>query len=260
MAVGEVGDGRSYNTVGVGVPLVTRLTNVSDAVDRKGLQERACTYVAVNTHCALRHVHCSLACAVQRTRVPWIRGLGLYRTTGEDPMLLDDAIGAPADGHVHARSRFRSVRHPDRFAVYAVHEPGERFVEAPGDHTLVVVREFRRVPLHASALGLVLFAARLGREAQVVATLAHFAERALSLYQPPYLLLARSLEQPGITMLLTGVQATSLLETGGATAFSVDQILPELTPLLAADPELYAYSPELEPESIFSSAVSPYAV
>lgn len=146
--------------------------------------------------------------------------------------------------------------------MYVVHEPGARGADEPGDHTLVVVREFRRVPLHASALGLVLFAARLGREAQVVAALAHFAERALSLYQPPYLLLARSLEQPGITMLLTGVQASALLESGGATVFSVDHLLPELTPLLAAEPEYYAYSPEREPESrsLFSSAVSPYAV
>ncbi len=164
------------------------------------------------------------------------------------------------EGLVHARSRFQSVRHPDRFAVYAVHEPGESVVETPGDHTLVVVREFRRVPLHASALGLVIFAARLGREAQMVATLAHYAERALSHYQPPYLLLARSLEQPGITMLLTGVQATALLDTGGATPFSVDHVLPELEPLLTADPEYYAYAPDTAPESLFSSVVSRHAV
>jgi len=173
--------------------------------------------------------------------------------------MLDDLIDAPFDGHVHARSRFRSVRHPERFAVYSVHEPGEALVETPGDHTLVVVREFRRVPLHASALGLVLFAARAGREAQVVATLAHFAERALSLYQPPYLLLARSLEQPGITALLAGVQTSSILDSAGPTAFSVEQLLPEVTPLLAGDPEWYAYSPDPARESVVS-AVSPYAV
>ena len=168
---------------------------------------------------------------------------------------FDDAELA-LDGHVHARSRFRSVRHPDRYAVYSLHEPGEAAAEltTPGDHTLVAVREFRRVPLQASALGLVLFASRAGREAQVVATLAHYAERALSLYQPPYLLLARSLEQPGITVLLAGVQATSLLETSGATAFSVDHMLPELTPLLVTEPEWYAYSPDAEaPEALFST-------
>jgi hypothetical protein len=123
-----------------------------------------------------------------------------------------------------------------------------------------VVREFRRVPLRASALGLVIFAARLGREAQVVAALAHFAERAVSHYQPPYLLLARSREQPGIIALLTGIQASSMLETGIGTPFSVDPLLPEVTPLLVAEPELYAYSPEIETESMFASAVSPYAV
>lgn len=201
--------------------------------------------------------------AVQnRTRVPWIRGLRLYRTTGDDSTLapsLYDLEDTPLD-HVHARSVFRSVRHPDRYAVYFVHEPGETMPQTPGDHTLVVVREFRRVPLHASALGLVIFAARLAREAQVVATLAHFAERALSLYQPPYLLLARSLEQPGIIGLLTGVQATSMLDTGAPTPFSVDHLLPELMPHLAADPELYAYFPRARTESVFAPVVSPYAV
>ena len=183
----------------------------------------------------------------------------LYRTTGDGalPPSLHELDDAPLD-NVHARSVFRSVRHPDRYAVYFVQDPGETIFKTPGDHTLVVVREFRRVPLHASALGLMVFAARLGREAQVVATLAHFAERALSHYQPPYLLLARSLEQPGIIGLLTGVQASSMLESGMATPFSVDRLLPEVTPLLAADPELYAYSPDLRPEAVVS--VSRHAV
>lgn len=176
------------------------------------------------------------------------------------PLALDEADASFAS-HVQARSRFRSVHHPDRYAEYTLRQPNDPALEpfAPGDHTLAVVREFRRVPLHASALGLVLFASRLGREAPVVAALAHFAERALSLYQPPYLLLARSLEQPGITLLLTGVQQTALLESGGATSFSVDPLLPELEPLLAVEPEYYGYSPELEPEAVVST-VSPYAV
>lgn len=186
---------------------------------------------------------------MQRTRSAWVRGLRLYRAANDDgafPSIFDDQS---FDTHVHARSRFRSAPHPDRYAEYTLREPGVSESPAPGDHTLVVVREFRRVPLHASALGLVLFAARLGGEAAVVATLAHFAERALSLYQPPYLLLARSLEQPGITMLLTGVQASAALEVGAATAFSVDPLLPELEPYLAADPEWYDYAPDLEPDS-----------
>jgi hypothetical protein len=177
------------------------------------------------------------------------------------PPSFDEAADWAADAHVHARSRFRSVAHPERFAVYSLHEPGDAGMEPAmgGDHTLAVVREFRRVPLQASALGLVLFAAKAGREAAVVATLAHFAERALSHYQPPYLLVARSLEQPGITILLAGVQATSLLESSASSAFSVDPLLPELTPFLVTEPEWYAYTPDPEPQSLFST-VSPYAV
>ena len=162
---------------------------------------------------------------------------------------------------MHARSRFRSVRHPERFAIYSVREPEHGLDDppGPGDHRLVVVREFRRVPLQASTLGLLLFAACAGREAQVVATLAHYAERALSLYQPPYLLLARSLEQPGITVLLAGVQTDVMLESAGSDAFGVEQLLPELTPLLAAPPEWYAYEPDPAPASLFS-VISPHAV
>jgi hypothetical protein len=171
---------------------------------------------------------------------------------------MDDPV---LDGHVHARSRFRSVNHPERFAVYSVHERGETFggPVAPGDHTLVTVREFRRVPLRASALGLLLFAARAGREAQVVATLAHFAERALSVFQPQYLLLARSMEQPGITVLLAGVQSSALLDSCGASVFSVATLLPELESALVVEPESYAYAPELEPRSVVP-LISPHAV
>ena len=174
---------------------------------------------------------------------------------------FDDMTDLMLDGHVHARSRFRSVTHPDRFAVYSVHERGEAFAGhvTPGDHTLVTVREFRRVPLRASALGLLLFAARAGREAQVVAALAHFAERALSVFQPPYLLLARSLEQPGITVLLAGVQSDSMLESHGASVFSVNSLLPELEPLLVVEPEWYEYAPDAVPESLVP-LVSPHAV
>ena len=174
---------------------------------------------------------------------------------------FDDMVDPMLEGAVHARSRFRSVTHPDRFAVYSVHERGDAFCGpvTPGDHTLVTVREFRRVPLRASSLGLVLFAARAGREAQVVAALAHFAERALSVFQPPYLLLARSLEQPGITVLLAGVQSSSVLDSCGASVFSVNDLLPELESLLVVEPEWYEYAPDPAPESLIPP-VSPYAV
>ena len=195
---------------------------------------------------ALRHVSCSLALVVRTTQSAWIRGLRLSRSVGaaEAPP-SDEDVATLTLGQVHARSRFRSVRHPDRFAMYSLHESGPVDIQGPGDHRLVVVREFRRVPLRTTALGLVVFVARAGREAQLVAALAPFAERALSVYQPPYLLLARSLEQPGITVMLAGVQMGTMMESAAATPFSVDGLLPEITPLLAADPEWYAYSPAL---------------
>jgi hypothetical protein len=197
---------------------------------------------------------------VQYMRTAWIRGLRLYRQIDQpnaDESVFDDDM---LDTHVHARSRFRSVAHPERIALYSVHDPAHiGDMTGPGDHTLVSVREFRRVPLQASTLGLVLFAARAGAEAQVLAMLAHYAERALSAYQPSYLLLARSLEAPGIVALITGVQAPAALESSAVTAFSLDPLLPELMPLLAAEPELYAYDPEPQAEPLVA-AVSPYAV
>jgi hypothetical protein len=223
------------------------------------LKERRHAYVAVIT-CAERAGRAARlllrGCAVPHTRSSWIRGLRLYRTTA-GAARPDDGAG----GGVQARSRFRSIHHPDRHAEYTLRTPGEAVREriGRGDHTLAVVREFRRVPLRASALGLALFAARLGREARVVAALAHFAERALSLYQPPYLLLARSIEQPGICTLLTGVQHSALLDFPTATSFSLDDVLAELTPLLASEPEWYAYAPDPASEAL-TEAVSRYAV
>ena len=224
------------------------------------MQERARAYVGVIARPARARLAARelLFCpsAVRTTR-SCIRGLRLSRITDaahEPPS--DDDVATLTLGQVHARSRFRSVRHPERFAMYSLHESGPADIQGPGDHRLVVVREFRRVPLRTSALGLVVFAARAGREAAVVAALAHFAERAVSLYQPPYLLLARSLEQPGITVLLTAVRVETMLEGGGATPFSVDGLLPEIAPLLAVEPEWYAYSPSLASDSLVPS-VSP---
>src|SRR5437763_16938929 len=82
---------------------------------------------------------------MRRTRSVWIRGLRLYRLATQHAALIasvDDMLGA-IDGHVHALSRFRSVRHPERFAVYSMHEPDDGLGEptGPGDHRLDVVRE-----------------------------------------------------------------------------------------------------------------------
>jgi hypothetical protein len=194
-----------------------------------------------------------------------MRGLRLYQPSR--PGQRD--VGAfiePADGlldpRVHARSRFQSVAEPGRYAVYTVHDteawsPAD--ARAPGEHTLVVVREFRRVPLHASALALLLLTARAGSAAPVVAALAQFVERAVSTYQPAYLLLAHSLETPRLSLLMLGVHECAALQAAGSSAFSVDTLLPELSPLLTTPPEWFSYCPEPEAETV-TTLVSPYAV
>ena len=91
-----------------------------------------------------------------------MRGLRLYSTAlGKPSRIYDerDENDDLLDARVHARSRFQSVDDPDRFALYAVHDLGAPPPLEPfgGDHhTLRVVREFRRVPLDASALALTL--------------------------------------------------------------------------------------------------------
>jgi hypothetical protein len=193
-----------------------------------------------------------------------MRGLRLYpslaaRAEGASFESSDDLM----DDRVHARSRFRSLGDPQRFALYTVHDADAWSPPTPardrGDHTLIVVREFRRVPLHASALALLLFSARPGYAAPVLAALAHFVERAVSMYQPAYLLLAHSLEQPRLSALMLGVHECTALQAARATTFSVDSLLPEVEPLLLSRPEWYAYCPEAEAETV-TSLVSPYAV
>ena len=168
------------------------------------------------------------------------------------------------DARVHARSRFRSQDDPTRYAVYTVHDAEAwtpaAAVNEPGGHTLIVVREFRRVPLHASALAMLLLTARPGHSAPVLAALAHFVERAVSVYQPAYLLLAHSLEQPRISTLMLGVHECSALAAASPSAFSVEALLPELEPLLMVRPEWFGYCPEPELEAVATRLVSPYAV
>jgi hypothetical protein len=203
---------------------------------------------------------------VSRHRPTWTRGLRLYDVfaLGSPAVPPAPITGDPVADRVHARSRFRSVRAPGRFALYSLHDgagnPGDDREPVggltPGDHTLVVVREFRRVPLHASALALLLLTAHWRHAPQVVAALAHEVERAVSLYQPSYLLLARSLEEPRLTALLTGVHECDALQAAKASAFSLDTLMPELDPMLEVEPEWYAYCPESALEALVS-AVSP---
>src|SRR5688572_9085569 len=93
------------------------------------------------------------------SRSSWLRVLRLYDIDAAPPIaaLLDD----PAlDARVHACSRFRSVLEPDRRALYSVHDAdrgallplGPPLGGGGGEHTLMAVREFRRVPLDASSL------------------------------------------------------------------------------------------------------------
>src|SRR5947208_5939850 len=181
-----------------------------------------------------------------RTRPVWMRGLRTFRAMASaSPVNALDGADDLFDARVHARSRFRSQDDPTRFAVYTVHD-AEAWapptpVSEPGDHTLIVVREFRRVPLHASALAMLLLTARPGYAAPVLASLAHFVERAVSMYQPAYLLLAHSLEQPRISTLVLGVHECSALAAASPAAFSVGALLPELGPRLMLRPVSYRY-------------------
>jgi hypothetical protein len=215
---------------------------------------------------------------MQRGRPVYRRELRLYHADTSGVLTVPSAIPSlaacsddatptmEAEG-LHARSRFRSVLDPARYAMYSVREAeaeDARPVLSPveawiGEHHLSVVREFRRVPLQASALGLALFTAQLARAAAVVAALASFGEEAVSLYQPSYLLLAHSRKVPWISVMLMGVQEEAALLAASPTAFSLDRLLPELRPMLAVDPEWYCYDPEREPTDL-STAVSPNAV
>ena len=204
-----------------------------------------------------------------RSRSSWLRVLRLYEAAdalpageaaADEPLSLQDA-------RIHARSRFRSVGDPGRFALYSVHNGDSApllalaapAAESEGEHTLVAVREFRRVPLAASSLALTVFTARPGRAVQVVAAIAHFVERAVDLYQPGYLLLAHSLEEPRTCLLLMAVHDSSALGAAATAAFSLDTLLAEVMPLLSRAPETYEYCPEEATEPVIG-AVSPYAV
>jgi len=55
------------------------------------------------------------------------------------------------------------------------------------------------------------------------------------------------------------VHDSTALGAGATAAFSLDGLLPELTPLLSRLPETYEYCPEPATEPMLG-AVSPYAV
>jgi hypothetical protein len=197
-----------------------------------------------------------------RPRAGWVRLLHFYELDDDaaDPTA---ALGedTTVDLEVFARSRFRSLLDRSRFARYSVHNADGLSGRAFGldEHTLVAVREFRRVPLDASSLGLTVFTARPGRAAVVVAALAAFVERAVDIHQPGYLLLAHSFENPRVSLLLTAVHDALALGAAASSAFNLDALLAELDPLLVGPPECFAYHPDAEIASL-TGAVSPYAV
>jgi hypothetical protein len=194
----------------------------------------------------------------------WLRSLRLYRDDLADSLDLStlDPLEEDEECDVHARSLFRSARDPDRLALYSVRDARTFAGRATGgaQHTLIVVREFRRVPLHASALALTIWTARPACGARLAAVLAHFVEHAVSLYQPAYVLLAHSLEQPRLSALLMAVHECAALQAASPAAFSFESLLPEVGPLLVDDPEWYSYCRDPEPATAPAALVSPYAV
>ena len=215
----------------------------------------------------MRHGGCSPGCLVLHSQSLFTRGLKFLEPTAG----FADAASLPAGGgpahdivHAHARSAFRSLANPRRFALYSLAEtpPTDAVVVRldAHDHTLMVVREFRRVPLYASALSLTLFTARPGRASEAVATVAHFVERAVSVWEPSYVMLAQSLEQPRLSVLLTGVHQSRALAGARRGAFSLDALLSELSPMLADAPEIFEYCREERAAQADEALVSPHAV
>ena len=212
------------------------------------------------------------SCGIQVAPLPsvfhhrraWVRGLRLYEAQSDVSNDRDWVARDEIEG-VHARSRFRSLSDPERFALYSMQgvEPSPSAgagSAAQGHHTLMVVREFRRVPFAASTLALTLFTARPGFAAPSVAALADFTVRAVSLYQPVYVLLAHSLESPGLIVLLTGLQDCAALQAANASAFSIERLLPELSPMLVDEPEVFVYCPDRAESDEVAAVVSRHAV
>ena len=160
--------------------------------------------------------------------------------TGLDPL--------PEPGP-QVQTRLQSTSGPECFALYSVRDgsgPG-RGAKPPwlavANHTLVAVREFRRVPLDASALALLLFTARTSAAVRVIARLAH------------------SLEQPQTSVVLAAVHEGRALQWARPSPLSLDSVLPEVRPWLDAEPERYVYCPEsVESPAVTPPLLSPFAV
>lgn len=210
----------------------------------------------------MRHACCSPVSLVFHARSLFIRGLTIQDLAGR--VISDEGDTGYERPPVHARSRFRSLDNPHRVALYSVSAPpaaDTRLVRlGSDDHSLMAIREFRRVPLYASALSLTLFTARPGHAAEAVAAIAHFVASAVRVWDPAYLMLAQSLEQPRMSVLITGVDQGRALAGAAAGSFSLRGLLPELAPMLEDAPEVFAYCREEPAEDELESLVSPHAV
>src|SRR5262249_18896313 len=127
---------------------------------------------------------------VLRSRSGWGRALQLYAVGGGGAHPPAALVASPLGRCVRPRSPFPRTGDRSRFAVYSVHNASEitRSAARAGEHLLVAVREFRRVPLDASSLVLTVFTAWPASAVQVVAALAEFVERAVVAHQPGYAL------------------------------------------------------------------------
>jgi hypothetical protein len=199
---------------------------------------------------------------VFHARSLFTRGLTIWDLAG--PAFSHEGATGYDSPPAHARSQFRSLANPHRVALYSLSEPpaADAVLVRLGsdDHSLMAVREFRRVPLYASALSLTLFNARPGRSAEAVAAIAHFVERAVSVWEPAYLMLAQSLEQPRVSVLITGVHQGQALAGAAAGAFSLHGLLSEIAPMLEDPPEVFEYCREERAEDELESLISPHAV
>ncbi len=196
------------------------------------------------------------------SRPTWTRGLTLWEPDARADARAAAALDTLEGTAPHAHSRFRSRENPRRLALYSLADtstPGAALVRVgTEDHSLMVVREFRRVPLDASSLSLALFIARPGCAAGAVAELAHFVERAVSAWEPSYVMLAQSLDQPRVIVLLAGVHQPRALAGASAPGFNVAALPADLDPLLDEEPEIFDYCRDERAESM--ARVCPRAV
>jgi hypothetical protein len=131
----------------------------------------------------------------------------------------------------------------------------------PLDHTLKMIREYRRLPLDETVLGLSALQAKRGRAADLTAALSRVVEQGIGLFSPSYLLFAHSQEVPDFHVIVVGVREVEALE--GYRRFQVRQ-WESLAALLEDTPAWFVAHPAwglgartMEPFAAGGSALSP---